>query len=360
MKEMDTKQIKAFRGIGRKQVMDIIMPFFLVFLAFLLSSIWITFMGKNPLEAFATLFRGAFGSATSFANTIKKSVPIAFCSFAVIVSMKGNAFNIGAEGQLICGAIGATLAGALFRGLPAPLHIFLCIVASALFGMLFGLFPTMMHRFRGVDLLVIFLLMNNVAEYFLQYFVLDLFKSQNALVPSSRAIEKAAELPYLIGPPYRMTIAIILVLICAVVLTWFFNRTVAGYEMRAVGQNRQAARYAGIPIGRYTTMALLLSAMLAGIGGGLEVLGNYHCLYTEISPGFGYDGIPIALLCNANPLLAVIGSVAFGALRNGSLAMQAKVGISSEIVNVIQGSLILVIASNYFIRYLLNWRRRAK
>lgn len=345
-------------NITRQQIFNLIMPFLLIILAFLLSSVWIVMMGKNPVEAFALLIKGAFGSPVNLVNTIKKSVPIAFCTFAVIVSMKGNAFNIGAEGQFVFGAIGATLAGNLVQGVSAPIHIALCILASALFGMLFGLFPTIMHRRRGVDLLVIFLLMNNVAEYFLQYFVLDLFKSENALVPSSRPIQPTAELPYLLRPPYRMTIAILFVLVCAMVLSWFFNKTVAGYEMCAVGQNRDAAFYAGIPTGRYTSIALLISCALAGIGGGLEVLGTYHCLYTEISPGFGYDGIPIALLSNANPLLAVVGSVAFGALRNGSLSLQAKMGLSSEIVSVIQGSLILVIASNYFIRYLLNRRKR--
>ena len=273
--------------------------------------------------------------------------------------MKGNAFNIGVEGQLAFGAIGATLAGALLQGLPAPLHILLCICAGALFGMLYALFPTLMHRARGIDLLVVFLLLNNVAEYFLQYFVLDLFKSENALVPSSRAILPSAELPYLIGPPYRLTISILLVLIVAVVLDWFFRKTVSGYELCAVGQNAQAARYAGIPIKKYTSFALLVSGMLAGIAGGLEVLSNYHCLYTEISPGYGYDGIPIALLCNANPLAAVIGSIGFGALRNGSLSMQAKLGISSELVSVIQGLLILAVASKYFIRYLLSKKGRA-
>lgn len=355
-----TSNEKKSHKITRKQVMDILLPFLLIALAFLISSVWIVMMGKNPFHAFATLFQGAFGTPVSIVNTIKKSVPIAFCTFAIIVSMKGNAFNIGAEGQLMFGAIGATLAGALVQGLPAPLHIVLCILASGAFGMLFALFPTIMHRLRGVDLLVIFLLMNNVADFFLQYFVLDLFKSENALVPSSRAIQQTAELPYLLGPPYRMTIAIIFVIICAVLLAWFFNKTVAGYELRAVGQNRMAAYYAGIPTKRYTSMALLLSGMLAGIGGGLEVLGNYHCLYTDLSPGFGYDGIPIALLCNANPVLAILGSIVFGALRNGSLSMQAKVGISSEIVSVIQGSLILVIASNYFIRYLLNRRKKGE
>jgi simple sugar transport system permease protein len=222
--------------------------------------------------------------------------------------------------------------------------------------MLYILFPAVMHVRRGVDLLVILLLLNNVASYILQYFVLDFFKSDNALVPSSRKILETAELPYLIGPPYRMTIAIVFALVAAVVLQWYFSRTVAGYEMRAVGLNRDAAFYAGVPVKKYTSLALLISGALAGIGGALEVLGNYHCLYTDFSPGFGYDGIPVALLCGSNPILAVVGSIAFGALRNGSLTMQAQVGISNEIISVIQGSLILFVASNYIVRYLFNRR----
>ena len=121
---------------SRRTVVDAAIPFLLLLLSFLFSSIWILLMGKNPLAAYASLLEGAFGSPAALVNTIKKSVPIAFASFAIIVSMKGNSFNIGAEGQLALGAIGATLAGALIPGLPAPLHIAVCLLAGALFGML--------------------------------------------------------------------------------------------------------------------------------------------------------------------------------------------------------------------------------
>lgn len=350
--------MKRIQKPSRRAVVDVAIPFFLLLLSFLFSSVWILLMGKNPLVAYAALLDGAFGSPAALVNTIKKSVPIAFASFAIIVSMKGNSFNIGAEGQLALGAIGATLAGALIPGLPAPIHIAVCVLTGAIFGMFYILFPAVMHVRRGVDLLVILLLLNNVANYILQYFVLDLFKSDNALVPSSRKILETAELSYLIGPPYRMTIAVVFVLVTSVVLQWYFSRTVAGYEMRAVGLNREAAFYAGISVKKYTSLALLISGALAGVGGALEVLGNYHCLYTDFSPGFGYDGIPVALLCGSNPILAVVGSIAFGALRNGSLTMQARVGISNEIISVIQGSLILFVASNYIFRYLLNRHTR--
>ena len=229
------RSVITLKKPSRKTVVDAAIPFLLLLLSFLFSSIWILLMGKNPLAAYMALLDGAFGSPAALMNTIKKSVPISFASFAIIVSMKGNSFNIGAEGQLALGAIGATLAGALIPGLPAPLHIAVCLSAGAVFGMLYILFPAVMHVRRGVDLLVILLLLNNVASYILQYFVLDFFKSDNALVPSSRKILETAELPYLIGPPYRMTIAIVFALVAAVVLQWYFSRTVAGYEMRAVG-----------------------------------------------------------------------------------------------------------------------------
>lgn len=192
------RSVITLKKPSRKTVVDAAIPFLLLLLSFLFSSIWILLMGKNPLAAYMALLDGAFGSPAALMNTIKKSVPISFASFAIIVSMKGNSFNIGAEGQLALGAIGATLAGALIPGLPAPLHIAVCLSAGAVFGMLYILFPAVMHVRRGVDLLVILLLLNNVASYILQYFVLDFFKSDNALVPSSRKILETAELPYLI------------------------------------------------------------------------------------------------------------------------------------------------------------------
>lgn len=345
--------------IGRDSLSGFLVPFIMIFVSFLFSAIWIILMGKNPLQAYAALFQGAFGSVSGIINTIKKSIPIAFCTFSVLISIKGNAFNIGAEGQLAMGAFGATLAGIYCKGLPAPVHIGVCMVASAVFGILFVLGPALLYALRGTNLLVILLLMNNIARFALQYFVLDLFKSSNALVPSTEEILGTAQLPYLIGPPYRMTVAIIFVVITACILQWFLSRTIAGYEMRAVGLNSEAAYYSGIRTKKYMFFALLLSGALAGIGGGLEILGNYHRLYTDFSPGFGYDGISIALLSNANPIIGIFGSIAFGALRTGSLTMQARVGISNEIISVIQGSLILCIAANYFVRYLLN-RRRGK
>lgn len=350
------RSVITLKKPSRKTVVDAAIPFLLLLLSFLFSSIWILLMGKNPLAAYMALLDGAFGSPAALMNTIKKSVPISFASFAIIVSMKGNSFNIGAEGQLALGAIGATLAGALIPGLPAPLHIAVCLSAGAVFGMLYILFPAVMHVRRGVDLLVILLLLNNVASYILQYFVLDFFKSDNALVPSSRKILETAELPYLIGPPYRMTIAIVFALVAAVVLQWYFSRTVAGYEMRAVGLNRDAAFYAGVPVKKYTSLALLISGALAGIGGALEVLGNYHCLYTDFSPGFGYDGIPggPVVRLQSHPRCGRKHCVRCSA--QGSLTMQAQVGISNEIISVIQGSLILFVASNYIVRYLFNRR----
>jgi len=347
---------KGAKEAKKEQSGAVLTPIVMVLISFLFSGVWIVLMGKNPIEAYAALFQGAFGSISGVIHTIKKSIPIAFCTFSVLISMKGNAFNIGAEGQLAMGAFGATLAGVYLSGLPAPIHIGVCILSGAVFGMLFVLAPALLYTMRKTNLLVILLLMNNIARFLLQYFVLDLFKSENALVPSTEEILRTAQLPYLIGPPYRLTIALLFVLVAAILLQWYLNGTVSGYEMRAVGLNSDAAFYSGINTKKYMFIALLLSGALAGIGGSLEILGNHHRLYTDFSPGFGYDGIPIALLCNANPIIGIFGSIVFGALRTGSLTMQARVGISNEIISVIQGSLVLCIAANYFIRRMLTKR----
>lgn len=352
---MKEKALSAALRIWRKgNLKSAFTPIIIILISFLFSAIWLLAMGNNPLRAYQALFAGAFGSTSGFVNTIRLSVPIAFASFAVLVSIKANVFNIGAEGQLLMGAFTATLAGIYIRGLPAFLHIPLALAAAALGGMLFVLIPALLHIKRGVNLLVVLLLTNSIAAFLLQYFVLDAFASANAIIPSTERILASAQLPFFIGPPHRLSIAFFFVIIAAILLELFFRRSTAGYEIRAVGLNADAARYAGINANKLKLRGLFLSGALAGIGGGLEILGTHYHLYVDFSPGFGFDGIPIALLSGGSALVSVVGSILFSALRTGSLTMQARVGVSSEMISLIQGALILCIASNYFVRYLLN------
>lgn len=353
---MKSKRIR----LTRKQLNSIAAPFLLVFLALLIAAFMILAVGKNPLTAYKALFQGAFGSVSGLINTLNKAIPICMCAYAVSMSQKGGTFNIGVEGQLLMGAMACTLVGIYGAGLPPWLHVAASLLAGMAAGMLWCLIPAILYIKRGVSLLVIFLLMNSIADQLLKYVVLDKFASTNALVPATEAISENAWLPYLVTRPNKLSAAIIIVLICAVVLYWFYRKTVAGYEMKATGLNARAALISGIRTKHYMFCSLMGGAMLSGLGGALEIMGNHHRLYTDFSPGYGYDGIPIALLSGGNPVAAVIGSLLFGALRAGSINMRAMSGVSDDIVSVIQGLLILLVACQYIINYGLNRMGRKK
>ena len=346
-------EIKKAR-LTRKQINSIVAPFLLIFLALLIAAFMIMAIGKNPLTAYKALFEGAFGSVSGIINTLNKAVPICMCAYAVSISQKGGTFNIGVEGQLLIGAAACTLVGIYAGGLPSWLHILLSLAAGMAAGMIWCLIPAVLYIRRGVSLLVIFLLMNSIADFLLQYIVLDKFASSNALVPATEAIAEGAWLPYLITRPNKLSAAVLIVLLCAVILYWFYRKTIAGFEMKATGLNARAAMVSGIHTKYYMFMSLMAGALLAGLGGALEIMGNHHRLYTDFSPGYGYDGIPIALLSGGNPVAAVLGSILFGALRAGSINMRAMSGVSDDIVSVIQGLLILLVSCQYIINYGLN------
>lgn len=339
-------------------------PLVIVAVTLIFTSVIILSVGQNPLEAYYYMVVGAFGSSAAIINTINKAVPICFAAFAVSVSTRAGIFNIGVEGQLAFGAFGATLAGIYLTGLPAVIHIPLCLLSGMLFGMLYSALPTALFIGRGTNLFVLFILLNNIAKLLTTYFVVGPFAGENEMISATDMIQDSAKLPYLIQKPSKLTIGILIVLAVAFLLWFYVSKTTNGYELRAVGRNRQAAAYAGIPIKHYLAGALLVSGALGGLAGSVEVMGNYHRLYDGFSPGYGFDGIPIAMLANNNPFGMIVGALVFGAIRVGSLNMQNKAGVSSEIVSVIQGVLITLIAcQSFFGMVAKKWagqRRRQK
>lgn len=337
------------RGV-KLEISSLFSPLMILLITVAFTSLIILSVGQSPLKAYYHMLVGAFGSPSAIINTINKAVPICFAAFAVSVSTRAGIFNIGVEGQLAFGAFGATLAGIYLRGLPAIVHIPLCLLSAMLFGMLYGALPTALFVKRGTNLFVLFILMNNIVKLLITYFVVGPFAGENEMISATNMIQNSAKLPYLIQKPSRLNIGILIVILVALLLWFYVSKTTSGYELRAVGQNRQAAAYAGIPVKFYLAGALLVSGALGGLAGGVEVLGNYHRLYDGFSPGYGFDGIPIAMLAGNHPLGMILGSLVFGAIRVGSLSMQNKAGVSSELVSVIQGVLITLIACQHFLR----------
>lgn len=338
----------------------VLSPLVIVGLSLVLSSVLIIGTGVNPLQAYYYMLSGAFGTPANIINTINKAVPICFAGFAVAIGRKAGIFNIGVEGQLIMGAFGSALAGIYLKGLPAIVHIPLALLAGMIFGAVYALLPGILYIKRNVNLLVAFILMNNVAGLLITYFVVGPFAGDNKMISATDSVAATARLPYLIARPSRLTIGFLIMAVTALLIWIYMNKTVSGYEMQSCGQNREAARYAGIPVNAYILAGILLSGALGGMAGGVEVLGNYHRLYDGFSPGYGFDGIPIALLSGGHPLGIILGAVLFGALRVGAIYMQTQLGVSSEIVSIIQGLLVTLIACESIIRFWLAGGKRRK
>lgn len=346
---------------GKKEMMaNVLTPLVIICLAFLFASVLILSAGFNPVAAFYHLFAGAFGTKASLINTVNKAVPIAFAGFAVALSKKAGIFNIGIEGQLIFGAFGSVLPGIFLKGLPAVIHIPVCLLSGMLFGAAYALLPTLLFVKRGTNLMVMGIMMNNIASLVITYLIVGPFAGKNATVSSTEMVEESAFLPYIITKPNKLSIGILIVFAVAFLMWLFINKTSIGYELKMCGANRQAARYSGIKVTFYMTAALLLSGALGGLAGGVEILGNYHRMYDSFSPGYGFDGIPIALLTGGNPIGVIAGALLFGALRVGAMKMQTQVGVSTEIITVIQGTLVVLIACESLIRFQLSRAGRRK
>lgn len=348
--------LETLKKSGRMLVVPVIMLLFSLVLAGLLMLA----MGNNPLLAYGALLQGAFGSLKAWVATLNKAVPICIASFAVGIGNKAGVFNIGVEGQLLIGSFGATLAGIYFTGLPSVLHIVLCILAGMLFGALWSLLPSLLYILRGTNVVVSNILLNTVAALVLNCLIVGPFAGSDVMVAATDRIQPSAELPLLVQAPYKLSSAVLIMLLVAAVLYIFIYKSTAGFELRAVGLNRSTVDYVGIPSKKYILFALLAGGMLAGLLGSLEIMGNYHMLYDKFSPGYGYDGIPIALLARGNPLVSIVGAVLFGGLRAGSQNMQMVAGVQKEVVTVIQGLLILSIAAEPMFRFAVKAAGRGR
>lgn len=323
-----------------------------LFMAIIVSSVILAFLGANPLEAYGALLRGAFGTPMAFTITLTKSVPLIITGLAVALAFKCSVFNIGVEGQLLLGAMVAAIAGAGIR-LPAFLHIPVVLILSMLGGMAWAFVPAVLKQKRNVHIVISTIMFNYIAQYFVQYLILGPFRGEGAAL-ATRAIHETAKLPRLLPRPYVLNWGMIIAILGIAAVYILFNKTSTGYEMRAVGLNEKAARANGINVERNMFFALLFSGALAGLAGGIEVTGSLGKIVNGFSPGYGFNGIPVALMARNNPIMIFFTALLIGTMRSASLMMQSAVGVSQDMVDIIQGLIIVFLCSEYVIRYYMT------
>jgi len=319
-----------------------IKPLIAIASSLILGALILYFAGYDTGKAFTAIYSATFRNLFAFTGTVNRSSPLIFVGLAVAIAFRGNVFNIGAEGQLLMGAVFATLTGITFTSLPGFILIPLMILSGALGGAIWALLPGLLKARFEVSEVITTIMFNYIALNLIGYLVRGPIMDRTQVEPQSVTIAIQGFLPSLI-PGTRLHLGFILGIVLAVVVYALLFKTYMGFELRAVGNNRDAARCAGISVERTITSTMLISGALAGIGGAIE-LADIHYLLEGISPGHGYTGISVAVLANSNPLGVILSSFLFGALSSGATTMQRMAGVSASFVGIFQGLMITAIA----------------
>jgi len=291
-----------------------------------------------------------------FLESLVASTPYIFGGLAVALGFRSGVFNIGVEGQIFIGAITSAFVGYSITGLPAIVHIPLALLAGALGGFLWGYVPGWLKAKTGGHEVINTIMMNYIAFFLSDWLLSGPMKSPGQFNPISPTIQESAMLPTFFGPPIRFHLGFFIALGVAYLVYWLLFKTTWGFNLRSVGANLFAARYAGINVTRYIILAMSLSGALAGLAGANEVMGLNHNLAMAFSSGYGFDSIALALLGNNHPLGVVLAALLFGTLRNGATRMQVAAQIPIDIISILQAVILMFIAAPAIIRTIYRLR----
>ncbi|UER53700.1 ABC transporter permease [Kineosporiaceae bacterium SCSIO 59966] len=328
----------------------------------MLSAVW-----QSVSSAYAAMFRGAVfdpgaGSVTGAIRPLTESLvvsaPLIAAGLAVGLAFRAGLFNIGAEGQIILGAVGAAYVGYAVD-LPVVLHLVAALLAALLLGGLWGGISGILKARTGAHEVITTIMLNNIARFLLAWLLSTAaFQRPGRNDPISPPVEETAELPLLLGSWSRLHLGFVLAVLAALAVWWLLGRSTLGFKLRAVGASPSAARTAGIRTGTMTFAAMAIAGSLAGLAGAFQVLGTEKSLTGGISAGIGFDAITVALLGRGNPFGIVAAGILFGALRAGGVTMQARTGTPIDIVLVVQSLIVLFIAAPPLVRAIFRLRTR--
>jgi len=324
---------------------------------------------KTVAVSYSALFKGAVGDPRFIIEALRSgdkviitrafypiteslvaTTPYIFAGLAVALGFKAGVFNIGAEGQIFIGAATSVFVGYYFTGLPAYIHIPFALLAGAVGGGLWGFIPGWLKAKTGGHEVINTIMMNYIAFLLSDWLLRGPLRRPDTYQSVSPAIQKSAELPRFFPDPIRFHAGFFIAVGFIILVYIFMFKTTWGFNLRMVGVNPNAAKYAGINVGQNIILAMTLSGALAGMAGAIEVLGVNHALFGAISSGYGFDSIALALLGNNNPIGVGFAALLFGTLTNGATKMQMDARIPVEIISIIQAIILMFIAAPAIIR----------
>lgn len=339
------------KRLERSRTAALLVPIVSIILALLFGGILLAAAGANPWETYKAMALGAFGAQYNISETLVKAIPLMLTGLAVAIAFRMLFWNIGAEGQLAMGGIAAAGVALFWTDtLPDPLVIPVMLLAGFAAGAVWGLIPAALKAYLGVNEIITTLMMNYIAILLVSHLYVGPWKDpQGYGFPGTAQFEKVAWLPRLTG---RVHLGIVFAVVAALLIWIVLDRTRWGYEIRVIGENPKAARYAGIGIGRNILLVMLLSGGLAGIAGMSEVAGISHRLQQGLTVGYGYTAIIVAWLAKLNPWGVLLVAVLLAGLLVGGDQIQISMGLPASVALVLQGAILFfVLGGEIFTQY---------
>ena len=337
-----------------------LMPVLAVLAALIAGAVMLLLLGVNPFVAYSALIQGAFGSPNSIADTFVKATPLLLVGAGICIAFRGGVINVGGEGQLVVGALAATIAALYLDTLPGWLLISICLVLGFLAGAAWGAIPGALKAYLSVNEILTTIMLNAIAIQLMNYLLsgplMDPIQvTEGSFIPQTARFPISVDLPRLV--PTRLHAGVLLAVIVAILVWLLLWRTTIGFRIRAVGLSPKASRRAGIRVERYAMLALVLSGALAGLAGAVQVLGVNHRMFTDGSAaGFtgsaGFNGIVAALFGQLHPIGTIPASFFFGALIVGANKMQRVTQVPTSMIIALNGLLVIFVVSSEI------WRRR--
>ena len=341
-------------------LLDGLLPVFATLAALLVGAIMLALLRVNPLTAYAALWDGAFGSTNALAETLVKATPLLLVGVGICIAFRADVINIGGEGQMVMGALLATLIGLSLGDWPGWLVITLSLLGGFIGGAIWGGIPGFLKAYFNVNEILSTIMMNAIAvqgmNFLLRGPMIDPAQAELASkIPQTARLMEAFRLPRLV--PTRLHLGAAIAVVLAVLVYILLWRTTLGYRIRAVGQSPHASRYAGISVKRHIILALLFSGAFAGLAGATQVFGvNYRMITDGSATGFtgsaGFNGIVAALFGQLHPIGTIPASILFGALLVGANKMQRVVQVPSALIIALNGLVVVFVVSSEI------WRQR--
>ena len=339
-----------------------LVPLAAIAMALTVGAVVILLVGSNPIEAYAALLRGMFGSPDRIAASLARSTPFIGTALAVAFAFRAGLFNIGAEGQILIGATLAAWVGTFsyLQDVPGALLIPIVILVGAIGGGLWGAIPGVLKATSGAHEVIVTIMLNSIAVLYVRWLVGSndpvVLRDTTASVPHTVPIADNARLPELFGSQPPLHVGLLVMLALCVVVWFILKRTTFGFEVRTVGANAHAARYAGMGVNRTIIAVMALSGAFAGLAGASEVSGTVGFLSPGVFVGIGFDAIAIALLARANPFGIILTSILWGSMLSGAGLMQQETGLSIDAVRIVQAFVLLFVAADVIVRTIFRLR----